>query len=74
MTTKITKTRFLDMNCVDNSAGDTFSDDSYSRNDIAIISKENKSKVIVMNKKSYFYKNEYLLSIILKKFSAFLQN
>lgn len=64
MTTKITKTRFLDMNCLDNRAGDTFPNDSYSRNDIAIISKENKSKVIVMNKKAYFYKNEYLLSII----------
>lgn len=48
------------------SAGDTFSNDSYSRNDIPITSKENKSKVIVMNKKSYFYKNEYLLSIIFK--------
>lgn len=74
MTTKIAKARFLDMNCVDNSAGDTFSNDSYSRNDIAIISKENKSKVIVMNKKSYFYKNENLLSISFTNFSTFLQN
>lgn len=60
------------MNCVDNSAGDTFSNDSYSRNDITIISKENKSKVIVMNKKAYFNKNEYLLSIIFTIFLAFL--